>query len=105
MAVGEHEFQPALDHVSHVRALAAIVREPSEQRRELRVRGVRLETDRIRPEVLEAPSYPSSSTDSDALDFDAFGIGFSFRNERFRRSRPRPSVSWRMSPATFVRHQ
>ena len=34
-----------------MRALAAIIGEPEEQRREISVRRVRLETDRVRPEV------------------------------------------------------
>lgn len=61
-----------------MRALAAVVREPNEERRELGIRRVGLESDRVRPEVLEVTLVPSTWTDSEALVFDAFGIAFPF---------------------------
>ena len=53
--VREDELQKTSDHIAEVRALAVIIGQADEQRCELRVGRVGLESDRIRTEVLEVP--------------------------------------------------
>src|SRR6185437_12677461 len=51
LVVGVAERDGARDHVSPVRALAAVVREPPEERRSVGVGEIRLESDRIAVEL------------------------------------------------------
>jgi hypothetical protein len=71
--VGEGEVHAAFEDVARVPALAAIVGEPDKQRRHIGVRRIRLETDRVWPEVLEMTLVP----------FDLYRLG-STRLRRFR---------------------
>jgi hypothetical protein len=73
-------FTLSWDHVSHVEALAAVIRQPHEQRREVGVGRISLEPTVYRPKSSKCPSYPSSAIASDALDFDALGM-FPFAGE------------------------
>src|SRR5262245_14815403 len=71
--VRERELHLALEDVPHMRALASIIGEPCEEGCHIGVRRVRLETDGVRPEVLEVTFVP----------FDLNGLGRA-RLRRFR---------------------
>ena len=68
----------ALDHVAHVLALALVVWESAEERREVGVLGVGLEADRpAAVEVLEVTFVPLYGLVVGRTPFDAFGISTS----------------------------
>ena len=79
VAVGELERDLALDDVAEVRALAAVVGQALEERRQVGVGRVRLERDRVAVEILEMALVAFDLLVSDALAFDAFGMWPSFR--------------------------
>jgi hypothetical protein len=79
VAVGEREGHAPLDDVAPVRALAAVVRKSLEQRRQIGVRGVCLESDRVATvEVLEVALVAVELERlRRAVSLDAFGIAVS----------------------------
>ena len=73
LAVREPEGDLALDHIAPAGELAAVVRQPAEEAREVGVRRVRLEADGIAAvEVLEPNLEPSRAIVSDAVSFDTW---------------------------------